>query len=147
MLIDDMPRVRDGDLRQPTEGAQSIKRAIEVLRTLCSGRTPQSVAQVSAATGLHRATTHRILRALCDEGMVDQDAASRRYRLGHGILAMSAPAGDPSEPAPGGHPLQPNHDGGDLTPLAREAEAAVEEPAACKEVQDADNRATTEPMD
>lgn len=80
--------------REATEGARSIKRAASVLRSLASCGRSLSVSEVGLATGLHRATAHRMLRVLSEEGLVEQDAQSRKYRLGMEIFAMSATMGN-----------------------------------------------------
>lgn len=41
-----------------------------------------SVAEVSAATGLHKSTAHRILMALEYNGLIEQNQESAKYRLG-----------------------------------------------------------------
>jgi DNA-binding IclR family transcriptional regulator len=78
-----------------TGGAQSIRRAAQLLRIVASfsGRGA-SLAQVVGASALQKATAHRMLRALCDEGLVEQDDLSRNYRLGIGVFALSAAMGD-----------------------------------------------------
>jgi DNA-binding IclR family transcriptional regulator len=80
--------------REATEGAQSIKRAAAVLRLLAFSGRPLSVGEVTQASGLHKATAHRILRVLLDEGLVAQDLGTRRYQLGMEIFAMTAALGE-----------------------------------------------------
>ncbi len=68
---------------QETPGAQNMRRALQVLRVL--GRHHDegtSVAEVMAATGLERSTTHRLLTCLAEEHFADRDPLTRRYRLG-----------------------------------------------------------------
>lgn len=76
-------------------GAQCIRRASQILRIVASfpGRGA-SLGEVVAASRLQKATVHRMLRALCDEGMVEQDDLSRNYRVGIGVFALSAAMGD-----------------------------------------------------
>jgi DNA-binding IclR family transcriptional regulator len=73
-----------------TEGAQSIRRAAALLRIVAMagdrGATLTSVAQVS---GLHKATAHRILRVLFEEGLLEFDEGSKHYRVGAEIYALS----------------------------------------------------------
>jgi DNA-binding IclR family transcriptional regulator len=67
----------------PVEGAQSIARAMRVLRLVA--RTPQEGAGLLALTrdtGLNKPTVHRLLSALVAEGMLEQDPDTRRYFLG-----------------------------------------------------------------
>jgi DNA-binding IclR family transcriptional regulator len=77
-----------------TDGAQSIKRAARILRILGAyGRTGASATRVAIASGLHRATAHRILCALVDEGLLEQDPASRNYKLGAEVFTLGAAMG------------------------------------------------------
>lgn len=65
-----------------TPGAQSLRRALHVLRTLAVDHdSGMSVTEVIASTGLERSTTHRLLTCLVEEGFADRDG-KRRYRLG-----------------------------------------------------------------
>ncbi|HEX2544962.1 MAG TPA: IclR family transcriptional regulator [Ramlibacter sp.] len=82
--------------RPPTAdvaGAQTISRAIRVLQVIAA-QAPDGMRLVDVARqmNLERPTAHRLLKALTVEGMVVQDAATRRYSLGPllfelGILA------------------------------------------------------------
>lgn len=78
-----------------TEGAQSIRRAAQILRVVASfsGRGA-ALGEVVAASELQKATVHRMLRALCDEGLVEQDDLTRNYRIGIGIFALNAAMGE-----------------------------------------------------
>ncbi|PTU00163.1 IclR family transcriptional regulator, partial [Pseudomonas sp. HMWF031] len=63
-------------------GVGAVSRLFAVLRTL--GDTVEGgerVTQLAQRIGLSQPTTHRLLRSLMDEGMVEQDARSKRYRL------------------------------------------------------------------
>ena len=81
--------------RAVTEGAQSIKRAFMVMRIVVAhGEGGATLKSVAAESGLHRATAHRILSALVDEGALEFDAATYRYRLGVEIFSFSAAMGD-----------------------------------------------------
>ncbi len=76
------------------DGAQSIHRAIGVLRTLAMGReTGFGLTEIVQMTGLSRPTVHRILTALIAEGLVEQKVSTRRYAVGEQIqfLALSRP--------------------------------------------------------
>lgn len=66
-----------------TAGAQSVRRALAVLRVLATGQERGvRLTDVVAHTGLNRPTAHRILRVLVEEGAVEQDPATRRYLIG-----------------------------------------------------------------
>ena len=81
--------------RAATEGAQSIKRAFQVMRIVVAhGEAGATLKSVVAESGLHRATAHRILSALVDEGALEFDAPTFRYRLGVEIFSLGAAMGD-----------------------------------------------------
>ncbi len=75
-------------------GSQAIHRAFLLLRHVArAGSEGERLAELSTATGLTVATAYRLLQALAREGMVEQDRASRRYRLGPGCAQFSDAAG------------------------------------------------------
>jgi DNA-binding IclR family transcriptional regulator len=72
-----------------TTGAQSIRRAIEILRMLAAGQEQGvRLADVVQGTGLNRPTAHRILKVLAEEGLVEQDPHSRRYLVGREVSLL-----------------------------------------------------------
>lgn len=75
-------------------GVGGVSRLFALLRTL--GEVPEGgerVTQLAQQVGLSQPTTHRLLRSLMDEGMVEQDARSKRYRLSLEFFALAANAG------------------------------------------------------
>lgn len=71
------------DKEAATAGAQSVRRALAVLRVLATGQERGvRLTDVVSHTGLNRPTVHRILRVLVEEGAVEQDPATRRYLIG-----------------------------------------------------------------
>lgn len=73
-----------------TEGAQSIRRAAALLRIVAmAGDRGASLTSVTQVSGLHKATTHRILRVLFEEGLLEFDDASKHYRVGAEIYTLS----------------------------------------------------------
>ncbi|SEO81993.1 MULTISPECIES: IclR family transcriptional regulator [unclassified Pseudomonas] len=76
-------------------GVGAVSRLFAVLRSL--GETIEGgerVTQLAQRIGLSQPTTHRMLRSLMDEGMVEQDARSKRYRLSLDFFALAARAGN-----------------------------------------------------
>lgn len=78
-----------------TAGAQSVRRALAVLRSLAAGQEQGvRLTDVVSDTGLNRPTAHRILRVLVEECAVEQNPATRRYMIGRELpllgLARSA---------------------------------------------------------
>ncbi len=74
----------------------SLHRAVLILKTLAAGAEQggQRVSDLSKALGYTQATTHRLLQQLVDEGLVEQEAPSRRYALSLDFFALAARAGD-----------------------------------------------------
>lgn len=90
-----MAAAPDTDRDAATAGAQSVRRALAVLRVLATGQERGvRLTDVVSHTGLNRPTVHRILRVLVEEGAVEQDAGTRRYLIGGEVsllgLARSA---------------------------------------------------------
>lgn len=63
---------------------RSLERAIDVLEVLEAARTPLRLSEIARRSGLHVATTQRILTVLEARGRVDQDASG--YRTGVAML-------------------------------------------------------------
>jgi DNA-binding IclR family transcriptional regulator len=69
-------------------GVGVLDKAVSVLDALESGPLP--LAALTAATGLSRATAHRLASALEAHGFVDRDGAGR-FRLGPRLAGLSLP--------------------------------------------------------
>lgn len=70
-------------MAQVPNGAQSVRRAMIVLRLLAWGQEQGvRLADVAVMAGLSRPTAHRLLRVLVDECALEQDPLTRRYLIG-----------------------------------------------------------------
>ncbi|MCQ0022082.1 IclR family transcriptional regulator [Streptomyces somaliensis DSM 40738] len=67
---------------------QSLERAAAVLRLLAGGEGRLGLSEIASALGLAKGTAHGLLRTLQAEGLVEQEAASGRYRLGAELLRL-----------------------------------------------------------
>ena len=67
---------------------QSIERAAAILRALAGGPKRLGVSELSDRLGLAKGTVHGLLRALQEEGFVEQDAESGKYQLGGSLLQL-----------------------------------------------------------
>lgn len=75
------------------DGTQSIQRAAMLVRVIASrSRTGLRLAEVVQHAHLERSTARRILKCLVAEGLVMQDAESRRYFLGPLIFELGLAA-------------------------------------------------------
>lgn len=76
-------------------GTQAIHRAIKVLRCIARSRNEGvGLSAICRQTGLIKSTVHRLTNALITEGLVQQDAGSRRYFLGAECHALGLVASD-----------------------------------------------------
>ena len=70
-------------------GAQSIRRALAILRVLATGQERGvRLTDIVELSGISRPTAHRILQVLMQEGAVEQDASTRRYMVGPEISLL-----------------------------------------------------------
>ena len=69
-------------------GAQSVERALAVLRCFEQADRSLGVSEIAAATGLTVSTAHRLTRALCAGGLLMQDPRSERYELGPLVVVL-----------------------------------------------------------
>ncbi|MET0209091.1 MAG: IclR family transcriptional regulator [Burkholderiaceae bacterium] len=86
----------DKRVSAPEEKAvSSLHRAIEIVKALAShAETGLRVSELCQQLGQTQATTHRLLQQLIEEGLVEQGAQSKRYRLAIDFFALAARAGD-----------------------------------------------------
>src|SRR5688572_11923839 len=74
---------------------QSISRPTAVLEALATASSAGlRMTDVMRATGLGKATVHRLLAGLVAHGLVDQDQETARFFLGTRILSWAVTAGD-----------------------------------------------------
>ena len=68
---------------------QSVDRAITVMELL-SRRGWSGVTEVANELEIHKSTAYRLLTTLRDRGLVEQHAATEKYRLGFGLVALAS---------------------------------------------------------
>lgn len=68
---------------------KSVRTTIRLLREFTVREPELGVTELARRLDLDKATVHRMLRALMDERVVEQDAVSKRYRLGYAILDLA----------------------------------------------------------
>lgn len=73
-------------------GAQAVERAMAILRCFDDGEDDLGISEIAARTGLRVSTAHRIVRALCGGGFMDQDRRTDRYRLGRTLVLLGQQA-------------------------------------------------------
>jgi DNA-binding IclR family transcriptional regulator len=75
--------------RPPGEATGTVKRVVEMLRFFAE-RGEATLKEVSLALALAPSTCHRLLDLLGREGLITQDPAHRRYRVGVEMFRISA---------------------------------------------------------
>lgn len=68
---------------------RAVQRALSILRAF-EGKGFQSLAELTAATGLDKGTTRRLLLTLQTEGFVVQDPRNQRWGLGSALRSLAA---------------------------------------------------------
>ena len=77
---------------RPPQGAQAALRAVRLLKLFTNERSEMSLAELSRTSGLNKTTTHRLLRALQSEALIDRNPATSTYSLGPGLMALGVQA-------------------------------------------------------
>ncbi len=77
------------DENRRNTSVQSVDRAITVMELL-SRRGWSGVTEVANELGIHKSTAYRLLTTLRDRGLVEQDAATEKYRLGFGLVMLAS---------------------------------------------------------
>lgn len=76
-----------------SSGGTSLQRGFAIIRALAAADGGARLTDIASATGIAQPTTHRILRTLISEGVVEQDERAKAYRLSVEFFALAARAG------------------------------------------------------
>lgn len=68
--------------------SQSLERGLAILSAFGSDRSTIGVSELSRELGLSRSTTHRYIATLTSLGYLQQDAETKRYRLGPRVFDL-----------------------------------------------------------
>lgn len=68
---------------------QTVDKALGLLGFFSEGRPAIGLSEIARLAGFNKATTRRLLLALEKHGFVEQDARTRAYRLGPGLLRLA----------------------------------------------------------
>lgn len=81
---------RDEGSAGARSGTQAIERAMLLLRVVASaGRRGMPIGEIASASALSQSTVSRMLGALLIEGMVEREARTRKYFVGHVVHELS----------------------------------------------------------
>jgi DNA-binding IclR family transcriptional regulator len=65
-----------------TYNVRAVERAIQILSSFDGEHADRGVSEIAQATGLHKATTHRIMMTLLNHGFLERTVDGERFRLG-----------------------------------------------------------------
>ena len=68
---------------------RSVTRAVAIMKFL-SAHGGSSLTEVAKGVNIYKSTAHRLLTTLKDEGLIEQDAATAKYRLGFGLAVLAS---------------------------------------------------------
>lgn len=68
---------------------RSLERGLRVLEAAAAAGGATSLAEMARRTGLHRSTTHHLMRTLVSLGYLDQDAGTRGYQLSAKLFRLT----------------------------------------------------------
>lgn len=71
-----------------TDLVPSVDRALRILSVFNSGQAEYGVTDFSRLLDLNKSTTHGILHTLAHHGLLERNPATRKYRLGPGLLVL-----------------------------------------------------------
>lgn len=95
----DVLRAAPPDAAAPKErgGIQSIERAFAILEQVARHRDGITLAELCKSVGLHSSTTFHLVRTMAQLGYANQDAETKKYRIGRKIFTLAVGALDEKE--------------------------------------------------
>ncbi len=72
----------------PEDGLKSLAKVMRVLNAFSTLHRSLSLTEICRATGFPKSTTHRLLAAMREAGLLDQDEQRDRYRLGMKLFEL-----------------------------------------------------------
>jgi DNA-binding IclR family transcriptional regulator len=67
---------------------RAVERAMQILSTFDGEHANRGVSEIAQATGLHKATTHRIMMTLLNGGFLERAPDGERFRLGIRVVEL-----------------------------------------------------------
>ena len=102
-----MPRPTSAPVAVPTEqkevkekergGIQSLERAFAILEQVARHRDGIALADLCKRVGLHSSTTFHLIRTMVQLGYANQNADSKKYKIGRKVFSLAAGALDENE--------------------------------------------------
>jgi len=77
-----------GNAVPKSSSVQSIERAMAILKAFSREEEELGVTEISRRLNLHKSTVSRLLTSLKQEGLVEEDLITRKYRLGMALVTF-----------------------------------------------------------
>jgi len=71
-----------------TYNVRAVERAMQILSSFDGNHAERGVSEIAQATGLHKATTHRIMMTLLNGGFLERTPDGERFRLGIRVVEL-----------------------------------------------------------
>lgn len=71
-----------------TYNVRAVERAMQILSAFDGEHSDRGVSEIAQATGLHKATAHRIIMTLLNYGFLDRAANGEKFRLGLRVVEL-----------------------------------------------------------
>ena len=78
---------KDG-VKRDASGAQTVERALSLLKLVSDDSRPVPIGTLCEKTGLNRTTAYRLLSTMENCGFLERDPATKGYRLGYAASSM-----------------------------------------------------------
>jgi DNA-binding IclR family transcriptional regulator len=83
-----LPRAAGAQRRRPSAAVQSVDRAMRILEIL-EREGAMAATSLAVELGVHQSTVLRLLMALRQRGLVEQQRATQEYRLGSALIRLA----------------------------------------------------------
>jgi DNA-binding IclR family transcriptional regulator len=84
------PKSVNRNPRRDSERLSSVTTAIHLLKTFSEDERELGISELAKRLGVAKSTVHRLASALLDEGFLEQNPDSGRYRLGIGLFSLGS---------------------------------------------------------
>jgi DNA-binding IclR family transcriptional regulator len=76
------------DKAPETYNVRAVERAMQILSAFDGDHAERGISEVAQVTGLHKATTHRIMMTLLNGGFLERAQDGERFRLGVRVVEL-----------------------------------------------------------
>jgi DNA-binding IclR family transcriptional regulator len=84
------PKIGNRNARRDSQRLSSVTTAIHLLKTFSEGEAELGISELAKRLMIAKSTAHRLATALLDEGLLDQNPETGRYRLGIGMFSLGS---------------------------------------------------------